>query len=213
MSRMHDDIYVCFHVGRGGMFNDAGHMEYLPNVTNFKQLLDYCDIDLVWVTDDEDGNMLPDDEWYICDDGGKHLVEGREAIESPTGELNFDGDYDRYYVKSLDDCSEVEAKSIVELYENRPYLFDDRRVMDAACDLLDLKYVDGAGCSIQSYPSNMLIFYNGANSLHLNRDQFVDEEGNALDERSARDELKEMGFLNRSIERILNRMRIHEWVQ
>lgn len=214
MDNMYDER-VCFHVGRGGRFNNAGHKEFLPNVHSFADLLIYCGPDICLVNEDEDGNSLKAKDWYICDNSGRHLVEGRNAIMAKTGELDFDGDYDRYYVKRLEDCSKAELKIIVELYEQRPHLIENMSVVYHACEELDKKQVDGDWC-IKTYKSNMVIFYNGDenfSTLTLYRDKFEDEDGNAVDEDEAIQDLKEMGFLDEAIDMILSDMRIYGWVK
>lgn len=62
----------------------------------------------------------------------------------------------------------------------------------------------------------MVIFYNGDenfSTLTLYRDKFEDEDGNAVDEDEAIQDLKEMGFLDEAIDMILSDMRIYGWVK
>ena len=102
-----NSITVCFWTHCGGRFNNGGYKEYLDNITDFRQLLRVVPC-LMLINTDDDGNLLPDDEWYIDDGGGNELLRGREEIESRTGTLDIDGIHDTYTVKDIDDCTEAE---------------------------------------------------------------------------------------------------------
>ncbi len=115
---------VCFHIGRGGRFYNAGHKSFNPNV----EKLSDCFTENSFLYDqDENGNAIPDSEWRLCNGNGTVLLEGRDAIESETGCLDWDGEYDTDIVKPLNECDEKECQLLRESYEYQysSYFFTD----------------------------------------------------------------------------------------
>lgn len=131
-----ENINVCFHIGRGGRFHNQGYKTFDGWITKLQECFgeDPCVID-----DDEDGNLLPDDQWRLIDGGGKVLLEGREAIESETGIIDRDGDYDTDIVCSISDCTDEELEVIVKAYNDGEYVSKD--VIDTVCDMLGYTHV------------------------------------------------------------------------
>ena len=62
------------------------------------------------VSEDENGNTLPDDDWKLIDTGSNVILKGRDEIEAMTGRLEWDTIYDTDYVTTTDDLSEKEAE-------------------------------------------------------------------------------------------------------
>lgn len=145
---------VCFHIGRGGRFNNQGHKTYRSDIESFQELLDYYANDLFEYTEDEEGNPLPDEECCIKGRDGIVLVQGREAMESETGILDFDGDYNTTYAKELKDCTDEELQTIVDTYNSLNYVDDD--ILDFACDKLGYMHI----YSVKGYPSNIDVITN-----------------------------------------------------
>ena len=111
-------IIVCFHVGRGGYHHNPGYKTYNPNVKTIQDI--YNSVDNCFITnEDEDGNVLPDAEWILTDQGGNIILEGRQEIESPVGVLEWDTIYDTDIVKYIEDCTDEEIKLIMEAYRNQ----------------------------------------------------------------------------------------------
>lgn len=127
---------IAFHYGRGGRFNNAGHCEYY-DVKNFGELLSRQSESIFHNTEDEQGNPLPDDQQTITDGGGNVLVQGAKAINSDEGELDFDGDYDRYVVCDLYDCDDQQGKALARAFENGEIWESDPRYNDIKEYLID----------------------------------------------------------------------------
>lgn len=160
---------VCFHIGRGGRFNNGGHKSFLEDIKDFQQLLSYYDDHLFLNNEDEDGNVFPDDEWTITDCSGSVLLEGREEIESETGCLDFDGEYDTSYVKEVEDCDEEELDLIIKCYNDDYYL--PRNIIDAACDMANCVHVH----TVKANESCMKIYANEESRLKtISRDEWKD---------------------------------------
>lgn len=105
---------VHFHIGRGGRFNNGGHKTF-EGVRDLSWPYEYCTI----IDCDEDGEPLPDEEWtLIMDASERTLLEGREAIESRTGVLNFDGIYDTDVFKYVEDCTDDELQLLKQAIDN-----------------------------------------------------------------------------------------------
>ncbi len=72
---------------------------------------------------------LPDDEWYLTDDAGNVVLEGRDCIEAHTGTLNDDVDY--WEVLPLRECSAEECRIL--LRDDCPhgkFLYQERDRLD-----------------------------------------------------------------------------------
>lgn len=103
---------VHFHVGRGGRFHNAGFKE-------FKGAEDMTWPDeYVWIEDtDEEGNSVPDEKWVLRTDTGHVLLEGKDAIMSRTGVLDYDGESNTDIYKYLADCTDAEMEILVRAVE------------------------------------------------------------------------------------------------
>lgn len=98
-------IIVTFHIGRGGRFHNAGHKTYEGE----KSLQDVIRIKSDWLFD-----VNRDSSGRFCK---PHLVDcsGHEVCDTPgaeVGTLDFDGDYDRYICRYIEDCTEYELDLI-----------------------------------------------------------------------------------------------------
>jgi hypothetical protein len=125
---------VMFHIGRGGRFNNGGHKTFkgVQDLT----WPDYCTV----IDSDEDGNPLPDEDWTLIEDACRSvLLEGKEAIESRTGKLDYDGEYDSDVFKYIGDCSDDELQLLKQAIDNH-----DIEAMDLTSDDIDYinEYVD-----------------------------------------------------------------------
>lgn len=108
-------IYVSFHIGRGGRFNNPGHYRFSGEF-DFQMCLRICNDFLFTYKEDENGNQLPENEWKVCDESGRILLQGREEIESRTGIINFDEDYNSFVTRTLDECGDKEWDALRESY-------------------------------------------------------------------------------------------------
>lgn len=199
-------LFVRFHVGRGGRFHNQGHLSFV-NEDNFQDLIRACGDKLLDKTseyDEETGTEkeIPEDEWNYHDCGGKILVEGREAMESDTGTLDWDGLYDTDIVTTTDDLSDAELECLWEEYCKDAWMSDELK--DAICTLKDKKRVH----NIKSYQTSLECFCqsdveDGCSScVSVNFDQQQGE--------FTRDEWKErledMDFCPLSVEKILDEL-------
>jgi hypothetical protein len=135
---------VAFHIGRGGRFHNQGHKSFMPHI---KQLSDCFSERCIIFREDEEGNPLPDEKWLLIDGGGNVILEGRANIESKTGVLDWDGEYDTDIVQYLSECDDDELRLILDAYgrgevsadiipavmEVWPY---DLEIMDENCDCI-----------------------------------------------------------------------------
>ena len=130
-------IYVSFHIGRGGHFNNPGFLTF-SDEEDFQDLLRRCGDDLIYEFEDEEGNELPDADCKVYDTGGNEILRGRDVIESKTGRLDFDGEYNTSYVKEFNDLNSTEFGEVWVHYikGNLPTLSDELK--DALCTSMDL---------------------------------------------------------------------------
>lgn len=117
-------IYVSFHIGRGGNYNNAGHLSY-SGEEDFQDLItrfnDVCTI----ISHDEDGKPLAPEEWTLIDDASERvLIQGRDAIGSRLGKLEWDGEYDTDYVTTTDNLSDKELDALWNAHKE-VYMSDD----------------------------------------------------------------------------------------
>lgn len=169
-------IIVAFHIGRGGSFYNPGHKSFLPYVDDFQDVLDAEMDNLFFYTEeeDEDGELqtLPDEEWTVRDASGNILLEGREEIESETGVLDIDGDYDKTIVKYIEDCTEEELGILYQAYLDKEYMTPELK--DAVCSLLGFRRIR----NIRFYKTNAEICHqDGVETFYWeNTNEDVTEE-------------------------------------
>lgn len=108
-------VIVAFHVARGGQFFNPGHKTYLPEVKSLQDCFKFRSDDIL-VNEDENANRLPDEQWELRDGNGGILLEGRDVIEAETGILDYDGEYDTYIVRELEDCDDSEISILFKSY-------------------------------------------------------------------------------------------------
>lgn len=192
------DLKVRFHIGRGGHFNNAGHKTYEGTVNELSD----CFGDSIVISEDENGKPLPDSEWRLVDGGGNVILSGRDEIESDTGILDWDGEYDTDIVRKLSECDDDEYQMILDTEERGAYVEKD--VLAYVCSALGKLMAT----NIKVYPSNMEVFTQ-EDCVHLERDNFSvytkDEEDDV------RELLADKGFISESIDRIIDKMEMYQW--
>ena len=191
------NIKVRFHIGRGGRFHNAGHKTYVGTVNG---LSDCFGESTMLISEDENGKPLPDSEWQLVDGGV--ILSGRDEIESETGILDWDGEYDTDIVRRLWECDDYEYQLLLDAAERGEYVEKD--VLAYACSALDKLMAT----NIKVYPSNMEVFTQEG-CVHLERDNFSvytkDEEDDV------RELLADKGFISESIDEIIVKMEMNEW--
>ena len=103
-----NEIFVSFHIGRGGQFFNGGNLSYFGNY-DFSELCnlksDYIEIE----NRDEHGRFITP----ILKSESGHIIS-TDSIKGSTGTLDFDGDYDTYFSINIEDCNEGEIELILE---------------------------------------------------------------------------------------------------
>ncbi len=193
------NIKVCFHIGRGGQFHNAGHKTYVGTVNG---LSDCFGESTIIINEDENGKPLPDSEWYLVDGGGNVILSGRDKIESDTGVLDWDGEYDTDIVRHLSECDDDEYQLILDAAERGEYV--EKTVQAYACSALGKLLAT----NIKVYQSNMEVFtQEGCTTLMRDSfDMYTEDE-----EDEVRDLLEDKGFIAESIDNIVDKMKIYEW--
>lgn len=193
------NMKVRFHIGRGGRFNNAGHKTYVGTVNKLSDCFgDFCNI----IDVDENGNPLPDSEWQLEDGGGNVILSGRDEIESETGILDWDGEYDTDIVRKLSECDDDEYQMILDTEERGAYV--EKNVLAYVCSALGKLMAT----NFKVYPSNMEVFTQD-DCVHLERDIFSSYTKDEEDD--VRIILEEKGFISESIDEIIVNMEIHQW--
>ncbi len=90
---------VKFHIGRGGRFNNAGHLSF-EGVSRIDEGSSY------------DQLFLSHDETYFINDAGNEVGLTVEEAESGIGTIDQDGAYDTTYTKHLEDVNYKEFQAI-----------------------------------------------------------------------------------------------------
>ena len=152
------DMKVRFHIGRGGRFHNAGHKTYVGTVNELSD----CFGDSIVISEDENGKTLPDSEWKLVDSGSNVILSGRDEIESETGILDWDGEYDTDIVRKLSECDDDEYQLILDTAERGGHV--EEPVLAYACHELGKLLAT----NIKVYPSNMEVFtQEGCTTLML----------------------------------------------
>ena len=191
------NIKVRFHIGRGGRFHNAGHKTYVGTVNG---LSDCFGESTMIISEDENGKPLPDSEWQLVDGGV--ILSGRDEIESETGILDWDGEYDTDIVRHLSECDDYEYQLILDAAERGEYV--EKVVLAYVCSALDKLMAT----SIKVYPSNMEVFTQEG-CITLQRDDFSVYTEDEEDE--VRELLADKGFISESIDEIIVKMEMSEW--
>ena len=192
------DLKVRFHIGRGGHFNNAGHKTYVGTVNDLSD----CFGDSIVISEDENGHPLPDSEWQLVDGVGNVILTGRDEIESDTGILDWDGEYNTDIVQKLSECDDDEYQMILDTEERGAYVEKD--VLAYVCSALGKLMAT----NIKVYPSNMEVFTQ-EDCVHLERDNFSVYTENEEDE--VRELLEDKGFISESIDKIIDKMEMYQW--
>ena len=192
------NMKVRFHIGRGGQFNNAGHKTYVGTVNDLSD----CFGDSIVFSEDENGKPLPDSDWQLVDGGGNVILSGRDEIESETGILDWDGEYDTDIVRYLEDCNDDEYQLILDTAERGGHV--EEPVLAYACHALGKLMAT----NIKVYPSNMEVFTQES-CISLDRDNF--DAYSEDEEDDVRIRLEEKGFISQSIDEIIDNMKIYQW--
>lgn len=192
------NLKVRFHIGRGGRYHNAGHKTYVGTV---KDLSD-CFGDSFVISEDANGKPLPDSEWQLVDGGGNVILSGRDEIESETGILDWDGEYDTDIVRYLSECDDDEYQMILDAAERGAFV--EKAVLAYACSALDKLLAT----SIKAYSANMEVFTQEG-CVSLQRDNFSVYTEN--EENEVRELLADKGFISESIDEIIGKMEMNEW--
>lgn len=111
---------VAFHTGRGGRFNNAGHVTFMGE-KNFQDLISMNSENLFEQNRVKGRFSKP----YLTDLNGQVIVEA-EDFNALVGTLNFDNDYDTDCACYLDECSDEELRIIAESdYWNKEALLEE----------------------------------------------------------------------------------------
>lgn len=102
-----NEIYVAFHIGRGGRFHNAGHVSYMGEY-DFQKLISLNYDNLYEHNRDEKGRFCKP---FMDDASGKLIVE-QGHIHDMTGRLDFDGTYDTDYCCLVEECNQDELQII-----------------------------------------------------------------------------------------------------
>lgn len=192
------NVKVRFHVGRGGRFHNGGHKTYVGTVDSLAD----CFGDALIVSEDENGNPLPDNDWQLIDSGGNVILSGRDEIEGDTGVLDWDGEYDSDIVRHISDCDDEEYQMILDAAERGEYV--DKAVLAYACSALGKLLA----MKIKVYPSNMEVFTQEG-CVHLERDRFASYTED--EESDVRELFEDEGFISQSIDEIIANMELYQW--
>lgn len=192
------NLKVRFHIGRGGRFHNAGHKTYVGTVNDLSD----CFGDSFLISEDENGKPLPDSEWQLVDGGGNVILSGRDEIESETGILDWDGEYDTDIVRYLSECDDDEYQMILDAAERGAFV--EKAVLADACSALDKLLAT----SIKADSANMEVFTQEG-CVSLQRDNFSVYTEN--EENEVRELLADKGFISESIDEIIGKMEMNEW--
>lgn len=199
MNKNTEHLNVWFHVGHDDRSYTTPCKRYIDTVS---ALSDTFKEDSMVDKTDENGEPLPDSEWKLLDRVGNIILQGREEIEAETGVIDWDALYDCDIVCNITECSDDEYKLILDAAEREEYVDED--VLSYACQRLGKLLAT----SIKVYPSNMEVFTQEY-CVHLERDNFSVYTENEEDE--VRELLEDKGFISESIDRIIDKMKMHQW--
>ena len=100
-------VIVCFHIGRGGRFYNAGYISYVGEM-DINTVLEYQSKNVYYYDRDKNGRFCSP---YFADLNGKKLISIKEA-ETGVCTLDWDGIYDTDICCYLDECNEEQLRII-----------------------------------------------------------------------------------------------------
>ena len=112
-------MVLSFHVCRGGRFFNPGHVEFVGEKT-FSDVCSMLSDRLFTKNRDEHGRFCKP---YIADEVGTVVSEDDE--NGRTGEIDFDGDYDRYYTIEIEDIDDLSDSELEAIREYKGYISED----------------------------------------------------------------------------------------
>ena len=194
METNNNPIYMYFHIGRGNMFNNPGTVTFRGECDLQYLIARRSDIVSI-ISEDEDGNQLPDNAWKLIQDASGHmLLKGREAIEAKTGVLDFDGEYDTDYVITADKMSDKELDAAYHAYIMEEYMSEELK--DTICEMKGEKRFHHIKVC---YPRYIMVnTQKGTENIDIYK-----KEGE-LTRKQWNDDLCERGLCPLTIERILH---------
>ena len=198
-----DGKNVCFHIGRGGHFHNAGYKTFNSNVTRLQECFGPAEI----INQDEDGNELPSTHWMLIDAAaGKVFMTGRDEIESETGVLDWDGEYDTDIVKPLSECTDDEYGLILMAWNEHDCSLDEDIARYAAVatgtPMIERMTFDGGTLRLD--------MYGFTENYTLKRGVFNDETLFSREEQ-LRGELRYYDFMERDIDRVMDAVSDECW--
>lgn len=105
---------VCFHTGRGGRFNNPGHVKYIGEM-NLWDVICQREADNTFVQNrDEKGRFCKP---YISDATSGKTVINQDDWATGTGKADFNGTYDTYRCFDIEKCNEKKLKMIYKTWE------------------------------------------------------------------------------------------------
>lgn len=111
-------------VSRGGRFHNPGHKKIF-SIGDFEDIVNYLSDRLFF---DEDQNVM-------TDSNGNVLFELEDDGSIPEiGEIDFDGDYERYYTCHIDDASEDEIEMLCRAIIDEYDYIDDISILEKLVD-------------------------------------------------------------------------------
>ena len=204
-----EKIYLSFKVGRGGQFNNPGHVTFIGEF-DFQELINRCSDDLMLIDttwDEESYQEVPlsEDKWTMVDTGSNIILEGKSEIEAKTGVLDFDGDYDKAYTVTLgevwkDEEWEALRKAFKDDWSKSMSAELRAAIIDHFDDLQETKTIE----SIKRYPTTLEVCFTDGSSDEVDFDQ---KAGEFTREYWA-DVLEQRGYDEDSVEKVLDEL---EW--
>lgn len=191
-------MYVSFHIGRGGHYNNQGHLSFARE-EDFQDLIRRCsDVCLIVDTAIDSNGVeyeLPEDKWHIDDLGSNVILEGRDKIEALTGILDWDGDYNTDYVTTTDNLSQRELDVLYKAYLDEEWMSEDLK--DEICNQMGLERVR----NIKVYQTSLELDTNYGSDV-------IDFDGKQgeLTEDEWKEDLEERGFDPLSITKIIEEL-------
>lgn len=183
-------IYISFHIGRGGQFNNAGHLRFMYE-EDFQSLISRCS-DICTITQSRN-----DAEWKLIDDSNcKVILQGRDAIEANVGKLEWDGEYDTDYVTTFDQLNDKELETLWAAYQREEYM--SSQLKDELCSVFNKKRVNNIKCG---FPTTIEIYHqDGCCTIDFDGQigEFTREQW--------QEDLEERGYCPLSVEAILDTM-------
>lgn len=170
-----EKLYATFHIGRGGRFHNQGHKSFYE-FCDFQELI-RKKMDYLYPIEDNDGNVIGG----YTDCSGNEVVDADDA-NSLTGTMDFDGEYDTYITKEINDCDSNELELVADKINLIDHPSDYKSLLKALDDNYEFYTNYDEDKLLNIYMGGKYDYEMPNIKAYLIKWEYIDEDGRRIDD-------------------------------